>query len=208
MAATVKTGLQRGRPRSERANQAILDAALELLAEQGLDGLTMEGIADRAGVAKTTLYRRWSSREEVLEAAAQKFVEEIGVPDTGTIGGDLLALLTSAIGVYSGLPGRVMPGLVAAMAQNPSLARAVRDGFLASRRTALRSVLERAIRRGELRRGIDVAITLDMLGGPLMYRLLVTGEPVDESTAAVVVETLLRGIAARPPWGWQQDSGG
>lgn len=195
MTATAGTGAKPGRPRSKRADRAIVQAALELLAERGLDGLTMEGIAERASVAKTTLYRRWSSREEVLEAASEQFVTEIGVPDTGTIRGDLLALLTSAIGVYSGLPGRAMPGLVAAMARSPSLARSVREGLLANRRAALTAVLERGIRRGELRQGIDLGVTLDMLGGPLMYRLLVTGGPVDESTAVEVVDTLLRGIA-------------
>lgn len=189
-----------GRPRSRRAHNAILEAALELLAEWGYDGLTMEGIAERAGVAKTTVYRRWSTREEVLEAASERFVKEIGVPDTGSIRGDLLALLQSARKVYSGLPGQVMPGLVAAMAQNPGLARKVRCGFLSDRRAALRGVLERGIERGELRPDIDVGVTLDLLGGPLMYRLLVTGEEVDTAMVREVVDTLLRGIAteARP----------
>ncbi len=184
-----------GRPRSRATDLAILNAALELVAEQGYEGLTMEGIADRAGVAKTTVYRRWSNRDEVLEAASEGFVMDIGVPDTGTIRGDLLELLESAIRVYSGLPGRVMPGLVSAMAQNPGLARRVREGFLASRRRALRAVLQRGIRRGELRSQIDVELTLDLLGGPLMYRLLVTGQAVDAETAAALVDTLLRGIA-------------
>lgn len=192
-----QTNERAGRPRRRATDLAILDAALELVAERGYDGLTMEGIAARAGVAKTTVYRRWSSRDEVLEAASEQFVTAIGVPDTGTIRGDLLELLESAIRVYSGLPGRVMPGLVSAMAQQPSLARRVREGFLASRRSALRAVLHRGIERGELRPEIDVEITLDLLGGPLMYRLLVTGQAVDAETAAGLVDTLLGGIAAR-----------
>jgi AcrR family transcriptional regulator len=175
-----------------------LKAALELVAEHGYEGLTMAGIADRAGVAKTTVYRRWSSPDEVLEAASEGFVTEIGVPDTGTIRADLLELLERAISVYSGLPGRVMPGLVSAMARNPGLARKVREGFLAGRRLALRDVLLRGIRRGELRPRIDIELTLDLLGGPLMYRLLVTGQAVDAGTAAALVDTLLRGIALDP----------
>jgi AcrR family transcriptional regulator len=188
-----------GRPRRRGTDRAILNAALELVAERGYDGLTMEGIAARAGVAKTTVYRRWRSRDEVLEAASEKFVTEIGVPDTGTIRGDLIELLQSAIRVYSGLPGRVMPGLVSAMARHPSLARRVRDGFLASRRDALRTVVERGIRRNELRPQIDIELTLDLLGGPLMYRLLVTGQAVDAETAVGLVDTLLRGIALEAP---------
>lgn len=195
MASTKKPKPGPGRPRSQRAHRAILDAALELVAEQGYEGLTVEGVAERAGVAKTTVYRRWSNRDEILEAASEQFVTEIGVPDTGTIRDDLLALLEGAVRVYSGLPGRVMPGLVSAMAQNPSLARRVREGFLANRRAALRAVVDRAIARGELRRDIDVELTLDMLGGAPMYRLLVTGGSVTERTVMGVVDTLLRGIA-------------
>lgn len=195
MASTKRPKPGPGRPRSQRAHRAILDAALELVAEHGYEGLTVEGVAERAGVAKTTVYRRWSNRDEILEAASERFVTEIGVPDTGTIRDDLLALLEGAVRVYSGLPGRVMPGLVSAMAQNPSLARRVREGFLANRRAALRAVVERAIGRGEVRGDIDVELTLDMLGGAPMYRLLVTGGSVTERTVIGVVDTLLRGIA-------------
>jgi AcrR family transcriptional regulator len=185
---------RRGRPRSERVDRAILTAALELVAERGYEGLTMEGIAEGAGVGKSTLYRRWQHRDEVLREASEAFVREIGVPDTGSVRGDLLALLSGAIRVYSGLPGRVLPGLVSAMARNPELARSVRSGFLARRRVALRSVLTRAVERGEVRPDVDLDLALDLLGGPLMYRLLVTGERVDERVAAGVVDMLLGGI--------------
>jgi AcrR family transcriptional regulator len=186
-----------GRPRSREADEAILDAALELVAERGYEGLTMEAMAERAGVGKTTVYRRWPNRDEVLAAASERFVTEIGVPDTGTVRGDLIALLESAIVVYSGLAGRAMPGLVAAMARNPGIARSWREGFLAVRRAALRDLIERGIRRGELRDDVDVELTLDLLGGPLMYRLLVTGGAVDDEVARGVVDTLLEGIAGR-----------
>lgn len=116
----------------------------------------MKGIAERAGVAKTTVYRRWSNRDEVLEAASEAFVRDIGVPDTGAIRTDLVELSRGAVRVYRGLPGRVMPGLVSAMALNPDLARTVRNGLLASRRRALRVILERGVERGELREDTDV----------------------------------------------------
>jgi AcrR family transcriptional regulator len=192
----MKTSPSRGRPRSALADSAILQAALELLAERGYEGLTMEGIAERAGVGKTTLYRRFRTRDEVLEAASAAFVTRIGEPDTGTLRGDLIALLESAVRVYRGLAGRVMPGLVSAMAQNAELARRVREGFLSRRREALAAVLRRGIARGELRTDLDVELALDLLGGPLMYRLLVTGGPVNGRVAAGVVDMLLRGIAA------------
>jgi AcrR family transcriptional regulator len=154
----------------------------------------MEGIAERAGVGKATLYRRWKSRSAVITAAVEAFVSDITVPDTGDVEVDLLHLMRSAVGVYRGTAGRVMPGLVSAMARDEALAAAVRDDFLAGRRRALAAVLERGIRRGQVRDDVDRELALDFLGGPLFYRLLVTGGPVDESLARGVVDVLMSGI--------------
>jgi hypothetical protein len=91
-----------------------------------------------------------------------------------------------------------MPGLVEAMSRDAALARTVRDGFLARRRAALRLVLERGVERGDLAAGLDAELALDVLGGPLFYRLLVTGGPIDDALAEGVVELILRGFA--PAW--------
>jgi hypothetical protein len=88
-----------------------------------------------------------------------------------------------------------MPSLVDAMSRDVELARAVREGFLAGRRAALRAVLERGVERGDLRADLDFELALDVLGGPLFYRLLVTGGPIDGQLAAGVVELILRGFA-------------
>lgn len=188
-----------GRPRSERAHRAILDATLELLAEEGWSGLTIEGIADRAGVGKATIYRRWDNLQQVLTAAVEEFVSEIVIPDTGSLRSDLLGLMKGAVEVYRGRPGRIMPGLVAAMARHSEVATAVRDGFLAERRRALKAVLDRGIDRGELRRDIDGELLLDFLGGPLFYRLLITGGAIDEELARGTVDMMLRGATPRGP---------
>ena len=185
-----------GRPRSPQAHRAILEATLSLLSEGGVDALTMEGIAARAGVAKSTVYRRWTSPEAVLAAAVESLVAEIRIPDTGSVRGDLLRLMRQAVSLWGGPTGRMMPGLVAAMDAHPSVASAVREGFLAERRQALREVLERGVARGELRDDVDRELALDVLGGPLFYRLLVTGGPLDESLAAGTVDVMLRGLAA------------
>lgn len=188
-----------GRPRSERAHRAILDATLELLAERGWDGLTMEGIAGRAGVGKTTVYRRWKGREGVLAAAVDRLVgTAIAIPDTGTLRSDLHVLMARAVSLYGGPPGRMMPGLVSAMARHPEVAEAVRGGFLAARRDALREVLDRGVRRGELRADADRELALDFLGGPLFYRLLVTGGPLDDALVEGTVDVLVRGLAPDP----------
>lgn len=102
--------------------------------------------------------------------------EEIVVPDTGSTREDLFLLMREAVELYRGsLAARLMPNLIGAMAQKPALAKAVRDGFLASRRAALGEVLRRGVERGDLHSSLDVELALDVLGGPLFYRLLVTG---------------------------------
>lgn len=168
----------------------------------------MEGIAERAGVGKATIYRRWDSLEEVLAAAVERVVSNIGIPDTGNIHSDLLALMHQAVDLYGGCMGRteaaedgkgmgrIMPGLVAAMARHPEVASAVRKGFLADRRQALGRVVDRGIDRGELRTDTDRELALDFLGGPLFYRLLITGGPIDEELARGTVDVLLDGIGA------------
>jgi AcrR family transcriptional regulator len=154
----------------------------------------MEAIAARAGVGKATLYRRWKSPEEVVTAAVADFVEEIRVPDTGSLEEDLLELMTQAVAVYRGTAGRLLPGLLAAMAAHGSVAHAVRTRFLEGRRSALAKVVERGVTRGDLPPDIDVPLVLDFLGGPLFYRLLVTDGALDDDFAAGVVTTLLRGV--------------
>lgn len=185
-----------GRPRSERAHRAILSATMDLLADQGYEGLTMEAIAERAGVGKATVYRRWKEKEAVVAAAVEGAVRRITVPDTGALRTDLLHLMRRAVSLYRGQAGRIVPGLVSAMARSDALARSVREGFLATRRSALRDVLRRGIERGELRGDIDLELALDFLGGPLFYRLLVTGGALDDDLATGVVDVMLRGMEA------------
>jgi AcrR family transcriptional regulator len=185
-----------GRPRDERADRAILAATLELMAENGAHDLRMDDVAGRAHVSKATIYRRYRSKDELITAAVAGLVSEIHIPDTGRTRADLLALMRSAVEIYRGsAEAAVMPSLVEAMSRDGELARLVREGFLAERRAALRAVLERGIERGALRRDLDVELALDVLGGPLFYRLLITGGPIDEQLAEGVVELILRGFA-------------
>jgi hypothetical protein len=122
--------------------------------------------------------------------------EEIAVPDTGSTRADLLVLMREAVELYRGsLAGRLMPNLIGAMAQKPELARSVREGFLAGRRSALAEVLRRGVERGDLRPDLDLELALDVLGGPLFYRLLVTGGPIDEQLAEGVADLILRGFS-------------
>ncbi|MCP3139766.1 TetR/AcrR family transcriptional regulator [Pyxidicoccus xibeiensis] len=185
-----------GRPRSEEAHGAILDAAISLIREVGYDALTMDAIATRASVGKATVYRRWSSKETLVAESLERLMRALLVPDTGTTGGDLNAMMRDARGMYKDPATRaLLSGLVAAMAHSERIAQVVRGGFIAARREALRQVLNRGVERGELRKGLDLDLALDLLGGPLFYRFLITGGPVDERLTRGVVETVLRGFA-------------
>jgi AcrR family transcriptional regulator len=188
-----------GRPVEERPRRAAIDATLDLVAEHGMPGLTTNAVAERAGISKATMYRHWRSKEELLVDAVAALVSEITIPDTGSTHGDLLALMAGAVQVYGeSREARVLPGVLDAMSRDPELAKAVREGFLARRRAALRAVLERGIARGDLRADLDVELALDVLGGALFYRLLVTGGPIDDALAHGVVELILRGFAPEP----------
>jgi AcrR family transcriptional regulator len=189
-----------GRPRDARADRAIVAAALELMAEHGVRDLRMEDVAARAGVGKATIYRRYRSKDELVTATVRTLVSEITVPDTGSTRGDLLGLMRDAVNVYGrSLEAAAMPSLVEAMSRDAELARSVREGFLAARRAALRVVLERGVERGDLRSDLDFDLALDVLGGPLFYRLLITGGPIDERLAEGVVKLILRGFASTKP---------
>jgi AcrR family transcriptional regulator len=192
---------QTGRPREPRIDRAILEATLELIAEVGVHDFRTEDVAARAGVGKGAIYRRYRSKDDLVTAAVAGLVaEEITVPDTGSTRADLVALMEEAVELYSGsLAGRLMPNLVGAMARKPELARAVRDGFLVGRRAALADVLRRAVERGDLRSDLDLELALDVIGGPLFYRLLVTGGPIDEQLAQGVADLILRGFAPEDP---------
>lgn len=199
MPRNTETQRPRGRPRDARADGAILAAALELMAETGVHALRMDDVADRAGVGKAAIYRRYRSKDELVGAVVASLVNEIAVPDTGSTRQDLLELMRGAVKVYRDpIRAGLMPGLVGAMRQHPDISRAVRDGVLVGRRRALRQVLDRGVARGDLRADLDVELALDVLAGPLFYRLLMTGGPIDERLAQGVADLILRGFAPAP----------
>jgi AcrR family transcriptional regulator len=185
-----------GRPRDTRADRAIVDATVELIAAGGVHELRMDEVAARAGVGKAAIYRRYASKDDLVTAVVAALVSEISVPDTGSTRADLLALMRDAVALYADpVRAGVVVSIVRAMNGRPELARAVREDFLGPRRAALRTVLERGAARGDLRADLDVELALDVLGGPLFYRLLITGGPVDASLAQTVAELILRGFA-------------
>jgi AcrR family transcriptional regulator len=191
-----------GRPRDARADRAILTATLELMAEHGAHAVRMDDVAERAGVGKATIYRRYRSKEQLVTEAVGALVSEIKVPDSGSTRTDLLALMGDAVELYSdSLAAKLMPTLVDEMSRNADVAAVARDRFLSDRRAVLRSVFERGMSRHELRGDLDIELALDVLAGPLFYRLLITGGPIDDRLAENTVELILRGFAPLPPHG-------
>jgi AcrR family transcriptional regulator len=191
---TVAAARPPGRPRSAEVDQAILEAAVELFAEGGLDGLTVEGVAARANVGKATIYRRYPCKVDLVIAATRSFAIDgsDAPPDTGTTRGDLRALVDWLIRMLATTPlGRAMPMMVADHARVPELAEAHR-AIVAEKRAVHRATLERGIDRGDLRADTDLEVMIDSYVGPIFYRFLISDAPLDGSFADELVEHTLR----------------
>ncbi len=187
--------------RSERTEAAILAATRDLLAQGGVRDLTVEGVAARSGVAKTTIYRRWRSRDELALAVLIDMVQTVApVPALGDTRSELLALVKGAVRVLGKtLMGTVMQGLVSELATNSDLALAFRERVVALRMHAVEQVLQRGIERGDLRPDIDIGLTQEMLFGPVYYRLLLSGAPLDPGLAERVVDAVMPGLINAEP---------
>lgn len=189
----------RGRPRSEKAQKAILAAAIELLLEQGLHATSMDVVAERAGVSKATIYRWWPSKELLaLDALATEW--QVATPDatrgTGSLRGDLLARLRPWLRHLRDKPyGRVVAGLVATAQADTEFAELYLERFVRPRRDAMRPVLLWAVDRGEIPRNVDLEVALDLIYGPIYHRMLHGHAPLDERFARNLVDTIMAGIA-------------
>jgi AcrR family transcriptional regulator len=192
-----RVGQQRPGGRAARVRARALSATIDLLEEVGYERLTVDAVAARAGVHKTTVYRRWPTKAElVLDATRELSEQRIPVPDTGTLRGDLQALgrdIVATIGDAAG--GRRSRSLVAAAASTPDLAAAM-HAFWAGRLAATEPIVERALARGELPATADPNTIIEALIGPLWIRLLLTGEPVDEAFADRIAELVSAGAGA------------
>jgi AcrR family transcriptional regulator len=186
-----------GRPRSTVADQAIRDATVDLFAERGFEGFSVEDVADRAGVSKATVYRRYPSKVDlVVDAASCLTADEVTFPDTGNLRDDVHGLARSLVETFRTSPaGRVMPVMTFERRRYPELDAGYRR-FLADRKARTRELLRRGIERGELPPDTDVAVMGGMLVGPIFYRLMITQEPMDDAFVDGLVDALLRGFGA------------
>ncbi len=154
---------------------AIHEAVLEELAGQGYGRLSIEGVARRAGVGKTTIYRRWDSKlQMVIDVVSAIAVQGLALPDTGTLRGDLRAMLTVAsMALRHPLARQIVPDLLAEAARNPEIGATLQAALREAQLGFSSRILQNAVERGELDPGTDVQLALDLAVGPLYWRLAV-----------------------------------
>jgi len=185
---------------NSETNEKILMATRELLVANGVQGLTVEGVATRSGLAKTTIYRRFRSKHELALAVLLHMVQEVvAVPDLGDTRAELVAFVNGAVRVLgSTLMGRVMQGLVSDLATDSELGSAFRAQIVAARLAEVRRLVDKGIRRGQFRPGIDYELVHDLLFGPVYYRLLLSGSSLDADLAERIVDAVMPWLAAAP----------
>lgn len=185
-----------GRPRSIQADRAILQATLDLLAEVGYESMSIEAIASRAGVGKTTIYRRYTSKEELVADAIESLRDDLAIPDTGSFWGDMDILIKNAAKKIDSPLGRQTLALIISTASsNPQFAEVYWTKYTKLRREAFSKVLERAKSRGEIHKDADVDLIIDLVSGSLYYALIFkpTTEPV-EAYMRRTMNLLIEGI--------------
>ena len=190
---------QRGRPRSETAHKAVLAAAAELLLDHGLHAVSMDAVAERAGVSKATIYRWWPKKE--ILALDMLFTQWVAVTpqryESGVLRSDLRALLLAWTRLATSRPyGRVTAALLAEARTDPAFAAEYQRRILEPRRDQARMIFAHALARGEISAETKIEVAIDLLYGPLYHRLLHGHAPLDDEFVDDVVDMALRGIQA------------
>jgi AcrR family transcriptional regulator len=182
--------------RGAATEQAILQATRELLVEAGVHRLTIEGVAARSGVAKTTIYRRYRDKDDLALSVVLDMVEQVILPELGDTRAELLQFVSAAVDQLGGtLMGRVMQGLVSDLATDPELAAAFQERVVSVRDAEVSRLIARGIERGDLAADTDEVTAHELLIAPLYYRLLLSGEPLDHAFAERIVDATMRAFA-------------
>ena len=189
-----------GRPRSEEAHGAILDAAIDQFIEQGYEAMSIEGVAARAGVGKTTIYRRWTSKEDLLIAAMNEVIFDVEIRDTGILRQDLIRVAVNIQKIFSSSrAGAVFARMVPYMAADTPLGRAHHERVLEPRFEHLREIIRLGIERGELRPDVDAELVRVLLVGPVLAWMLTRQltEKGIRKRAEAIVDAVLPGLLAQ-----------
>lgn len=189
-----RVGEQRPGGRAARVRAAVLEAAAELLMEVGYDAMSTDDVARRAGVHRTTVYRRWPTKPELVADAVGLHTEEhVPIPDTGELATDLLTLARAVAANISSVGGaRRSRSIVAAAATSEQLADTL-HAFMERRMVRSEPIVDRAIERGELPEGTNPRVVIEPLVGAIWFRLLLTGEPIDDAFVEAVTALVCSG---------------
>lgn len=181
-----------GRPRDEAREQAILEAAIELLAEVGYDAMSIEAVAVRAKSSKATIYRRWPGKAELVADAMRRRTEPAleDLPDTGSLRGDLLALAQRMFAGMNGADGGLICGLAVAVRSDPAFGRLLAAHTHEHKLRSVTGVVSRAEARGELPPGADPSLILQVAPGVALFHQM-SGEPLDAAFAEHLVDRVL-----------------
>lgn len=185
-----------GRPRDSNVESAVLEASIAEITEKGLSATTMEAIAVRAGIAKATLYRRWPNKTALLFFLADQLTDVFEPDDTGDLRKDLLTVFEplAAQSYGDGPVARLAPTFIAAAAHDDQMRQFVTDS-IATRKSGALLALRRARKRGEVRAGADLRLTVDMIAGALSERAYILGKPVTSAYVRRVVDQAIAGLA-------------
>lgn len=188
-----------GRRLDGHRDAAIASAVVEVLDRAGYAGLTMDAVAAAAGVGKATIYRRWSSKGELLLSVMDAAGAPVrGVPDTGALRGDLIALLTEVRELFGGPSGRAIRSLLGAVIDDPALQEGCRRLPLANWDETWEAVLARAVERGEVPTGAGGPLASEVGPAVLALRWLVTGRPLDHAVVTELVDGVVLPLLRRP----------
>jgi AcrR family transcriptional regulator len=198
MVATRGGASGRGRRRDRAIDDRIIEQLLALLGSHGYAGLTLDELAARSGVAKTTILRRWPSKAAVAAAGVERLaLQSVDVPDSGTLRADLLALLHGAEETFVRGRGQFVARLIREAGHHPEITDLVYT-VIHTRRQAYRRVLSLAIARGELAPSVDQDLMIDLLIGPIWTRLLITRDPITSEYVDSIVEAVLMAFDVKP----------
>lgn len=182
------------RPRSEEARRKALAAATDLIIERGAANVSVEEVAARSGVARTTIYRHWPERTSLIIDTVRSTFEHVGVPNTGSLRGDLSAYFVGMVRAdLSGKVGKLMPCMIDAASRDADMDRLL-DRLAQERTEALMAVAQRAQQRGELPSDLDPDVFIGTVVGPIVFRKVIQRLPVDEQYIEACLDVSLSGL--------------
>ncbi|WP_410768504.1 TetR/AcrR family transcriptional regulator [Fontibacillus sp. BL9] len=187
---------KRGRPRNVETQKSILSASYDLLLEKGFGAVTVEKIAERAGVSKATIYKWWPNKAAVvMDGFLSSAAERMPVPDTGSALNDIVIHATNLVRFLTSREGNIIMELIGEGQFDSGLAEAYQTRFFHPRRLEARQLIERGIQLGELRGNLDIELCIDLIYGPIFYRLLILSNEMDDAYVENLVKYAFAGLA-------------